>query len=151
MLQALRTEADGSCLVLLDEVGTGTDPTEGTALGLALLQTLVNGGPGGAAVTVCTTHMSALTALKYEDPRFENASAEFDEVELKPTYKLLWGVPGRSNALNIASLLGVPQDIIQVARDFIGTSQVCLTTSEVFFKIYLIFFGYFILKMGFFL
>ena len=85
----------------------GTDPAEGAALGLALLRKLVNGGWGGGALTLATTHQSVLTGLKYEDPRFENASVEFDEVELAPTYRLLWGVPGRSNALNIAARLGL--------------------------------------------
>jgi DNA mismatch repair protein MutS2 len=65
----------------------GTDPGEGSALGIALLQALVQGGPGGAALTVATTHMGALTSLKYEDPRFENASVEFDEAKLAPTYR----------------------------------------------------------------
>lgn len=78
---------------------------------------------------MCTTHMSALTALKYEDARFENASAEFDEIALAPTYKLLWGVPGRSNALNIAARLGVPESIIDDARAYVGSSQV-RTTSQ---------------------
>ncbi len=71
---------------------------------LAVLFGLVySGGVGAGALTVATTHHSIMTGLKFEDPRFENASVEFDEVRLAPTYKLLWGVPGRSNALNIAA------------------------------------------------
>lgn len=58
---------------------------------------------GAGALTVATTHHSIMTGLKFDDPRFENASVEFDEAALAPTYKLLWGIPGRSNALNIAS------------------------------------------------
>lgn len=57
---------------------------------------------GGGALTIATTHHSIMTGLKFEDPRFENVSVEFDEIALAPTYKLLWGIPGRSNALNIA-------------------------------------------------
>ena len=67
------------------------------------MRRLVSGGVGAGALTVATTHHSILAGLKFEDPRFENASVEFDEVALAPTYKLLWGIPGRSHALNIAS------------------------------------------------
>lgn len=65
----------------------GTDPAEGSALGIALLRALVQGGPGGAGLVAASTHHGALTSLKYEDTRFENASVEFDEVKLAPTYR----------------------------------------------------------------
>ncbi|GIL91154.1 hypothetical protein Vretifemale_18815, partial [Volvox reticuliferus] len=115
-IQALRAEADGKALLLLDELGTGTDPLEGAALGVALLKKLVNGGVGSGALTVATTHHSVMTGLKFDDPRFENASVEFDEVALAPTYKLLWGIPGRSNALNIAERLGLDASVVSAAR-----------------------------------
>lgn len=88
----------------------------------------VKGGPGGAALTVATTHMSSLARLKLDIPHrvFENASAEFDDELLSPTYRLLWGVPGRSCALSVAAGLGVPQAIIDEAKEVVGTSQVRL-------------------------
>lgn len=101
-------------LVLLDEVGAGTDPTEGTALAIALLQYLGN----HAQLTVATTHFGELKALKYQDERFENAAVEFDETTLAPTYRLLWGIPGRSNALVIARRLGLKPEILEAAQTY---------------------------------
>jgi DNA mismatch repair protein MutS2 len=106
-------------LVLLDEVGAGTDPSEGSALAIALLQHLAS----SASLTVATTHFGELKALKYQDDRFENASVEFDDVSLSPTYRLLWGIPGRSNALTIANRLGMPAEIVEVARTLTGTGS----------------------------
>ena len=103
-------------LVLLDEVGAGTDPVEGSALAIALLQYLAN----HAQLTIATTHFGELKALKYEDDRFENASVEFDESTLSPTYRLLWGIPGRSNALTIALRLGLKPEVIQQAKTQVG-------------------------------
>ncbi|MEH1822754.1 MAG: endonuclease MutS2 [Nostoc sp.] len=103
-------------LVLLDEVGAGTDPVEGSALAIALLQYLAN----HAQLTIATTHFGELKALKYEDDRFENASVEFDESTLSPTYRLLWGIPGRSNALTIALRLGLKPEVVQQAKTQVG-------------------------------
>jgi DNA mismatch repair protein MutS2 len=103
-------------LVLLDEVGAGTDPVEGSALAIALLQHLAN----HSRLTVATTHFGELKALKYEDERFENASVEFDESTLSPTYRLLWGIPGRSNALTIARRLGLKLEVVEQAKTQLG-------------------------------
>ncbi|WP_414566563.1 MULTISPECIES: endonuclease MutS2 [unclassified Anabaena] len=105
-----------SSLVLLDEVGAGTDPVEGSALAIALLQYLAN----HAQLTIATTHFGELKALKYEDARFENASVEFDESTLSPTYRLLWGIPGRSNALTIAQRLGLKPEVVAQAKNQVG-------------------------------
>ncbi|MBD2168711.1 endonuclease MutS2 [Calothrix membranacea FACHB-236] len=105
-----------SSLVLLDEVGAGTDPAEGSALAIALLQYLAD----HAGLTVATTHFGELKALKYEDERFENASVEFDESTLSPTYRLLWGIPGRSNALAIAQRLGLKLEVVEKAKTHLG-------------------------------
>ncbi|MCC5640597.1 endonuclease MutS2 [Nostoc sp. CHAB 5844] len=105
-----------SALVLLDEVGAGTDPAEGSALAIALLQYLAE----HAQLTIATTHFGELKALKYEDARFENASVEFDEATLSPTYRLLWGIPGRSNALAIALRLGLNPEVVEQAKTQVG-------------------------------
>ncbi|MBE9042059.1 endonuclease MutS2 [Oscillatoriales cyanobacterium LEGE 11467] len=103
-------------LVLFDEVGAGTDPTEGSALAIALLNYLAD----RAGLTIATTHFGELKALKYEDDRFENASVEFDDVSLSPTYRLLWGIPGRSNALTIARRLGLTSEVVDRAETYVA-------------------------------
>jgi DNA mismatch repair protein MutS2 len=118
-----------NALVLLDEVGAGTDPTEGSALAIALLKTLAD----RARLTIATTHFGELKTLKYQDDRFENASVEFDDVSLKPTYRLLWGIPGRSNALAIARRLGLDSQVIDRAEHQIaptGVADVNQTIAE---------------------
>ena len=103
-------------LILLDEVGAGTDPSEGSALAIALLKHLAD----HAVLTIATTHFGELKALKYQDDRFENASVEFDDVSLSPTYRLLWGIPGRSNALTIARRLGLKSEVVDEAQHYVG-------------------------------
>ncbi|MEG4271556.1 endonuclease MutS2 [Microcoleus sp. M2_B4] len=103
-------------LVLLDEVGAGTDPSEGSALAIALLKYLAQ----HSLLTVATTHFGELKALKYQDSRFENASVEFDDNSMQPTYRLLWGIPGRSNALTIAKRLGLLPEIVEEAQTYVG-------------------------------
>lgn len=103
-------------LVLLDEVGAGTDPSEGSAIATALLEYLGE----HSRLAIATTHFGELKALKYQNPKFENASVEFDDASLAPTYRLLWGIPGRSNALAIAGRLGLPQDILAAAQVRVG-------------------------------
>jgi DNA mismatch repair protein MutS2 len=112
-IQAMLETLTPQSLVLLDEVGAGTDPLEGTALAIALLKYLAD----RAQLTIATTHFGELKTLKYQDPRFENASVEFNDLTLAPTYRLLWGIPGRSNALIIAQRLGLRPEIVEQAQN----------------------------------
>ncbi|KAG6551951.1 hypothetical protein Mapa_006568 [Marchantia paleacea] len=122
-IKRIKSESTGASLVLLDEVGAGTDPTEGATLGMAMLESFAQDGTGGSLLTFATTHHGELKTLKYSDTRFENASVEFDEERLVPTYKLLWGIPGRSNAINIARRLGLPNEILAEAETLYGAES----------------------------
>jgi DNA mismatch repair protein MutS2 len=105
-------EADAASLVLLDELGAGTDPQEGSALARALLGTLVERG----ATALVATHFPELKAYAHLTPGVQNANVEFDLENLRPTYRLNIGLPGRSNALAIAERLGLSQEIVERAR-----------------------------------
>ncbi len=112
-------QATDDCLVLLDELGAGTDPTEGSALARALLSFL----PERGVTTVATTHHSDLKAFAHTTPGVRNASVEFDEETLSPTYRLEIGVPGRSNAIAIAQRLGLPEALVGRARGLLHPQE----------------------------
>jgi DNA mismatch repair protein MutS2 len=105
-------------LVLIDELGAGTDPDEGAAIGRAIISELLR----LKSRAMVTTHLSALKAVAYTTPRVDNASVEFDPVSLRPTYRLRLGEPGNSNALIIAKRLGMPARLVQLARDHLDDS-----------------------------
>lgn len=112
-VRAVLAEADEHSLVLLDELGAGTDPEEGAALAQAILEELVERG----AKVLATTHLEPLKAFASTHPRARNASVEFDTGTLAPTFRLLYDRPGRSYALTIAARLGLPARLIERARE----------------------------------
>lgn len=113
-------KADSHSLVLLDELGAGTDPREGAALGIAILERFRS----RKVVTVATTHYSQLKSYAYSQKGVENASVEFDLETLQPTYRLLMGIPGGSNAFAIALKLGIPEGIISEAKELLSGEEI---------------------------
>jgi DNA mismatch repair protein MutS2 len=118
-LAAIIRHADARSLVLIDEIGTGTDPSEGSALGAAILETLTE----RKAHVIATTHHGMLKAFAHEHPRMENAAMEFDLATLQPTYRFRAGLPGSSYAFEITRRHGMEPGIIDRAKALLGNQS----------------------------
>ena len=118
-LKTIIESADNESLVLIDEIGAGTDPVEGGALAAAILRRLTRAG----AVTIATTHQVSLKAFAHESDRMENGAMEFDQRSLTPTYRFRMGVPGSSYALEIARRLGFSPELIDEAEEMTGEQK----------------------------
>jgi DNA mismatch repair protein MutS2 len=118
-LREILEHAAPDSLALIDEIGSGTDPAEGGALAQSILSELT----GRGALTVATTHLGQLKLMASENPAVVNASLQFDPVELRPTYRLQKGVPGRSYGLAIARRLGFPADLLVHAESYLAQEE----------------------------
>lgn len=123
-LISILNEVKAGDLVLIDEICAGTDPNEGAALAMSMLEHLHENG----VLTMVTTHYSELKTFAYGHTGMENASVEFDPVSLRPTYRLLMGVPGSSNAFNISRRLGLGEEIIEQAGRLLDQEHVHMET-----------------------
>lgn len=112
--------ADENSLVLLDELGSGTDPVEGAALAISIIERLKDQG----AKLMVSTHYQELKLYAIEGDDVENASCEFDPETLRPTYRLITGSPGKSNAFSISASLGMPEDVINYAKQLVSEENV---------------------------
>lgn len=110
---------DKNSLVLIDEIGAGTDPDEGSALARAIIERLIERNSKG----IITTHYSALKEYAYKESRITNASMEFDPVTFKPLYKINIGLPGTSNAIEISKMLGLSDDLTKRATELVGKEK----------------------------
>lgn len=124
ILEILNRSTDRT-LVLLDELGAGTDPDEGAAIGMAILDRLLD----IACPAVVTTHLGMLKSVGFNRDRADNAAVEFDTETVSPTYRLLIGEPGQSNAITVAAHLGMPADLIEAARRHLPEQHKALTTA----------------------
>jgi DNA mismatch repair protein MutS2 len=115
-LKRVLARATNRSLVLLDELGSGTDPEEGAALAASVIEHLLEAG----ALLIVTTHLSALKSFAVNDTRIVNASMEFDSATGHPTYRMITGIPGRSRAIEVAKMIGLPDSIIANARARLG-------------------------------
>ncbi len=118
-IKRIISHADKRSLVLLDEIGTGTDPAEGGALAMAVLDALRENG----AKTLVTTHLNLVKGYASLEERVENAAVEFDAVTLAPTYRLHYGIPGASKAFTIARRLGLPDSVMSRADRYLGEGE----------------------------
>jgi DNA mismatch repair protein MutS2 len=118
VIEILKT-SDEKSLVLLDELGSGTDPVEGAALAVSVIKRLMSNG----AKLMVTTHYQELKVFAIDSPNVENASCEFDIETLRPTYRLIVGSPGKSNAFAISESLGMPHDIIADAKNMVSDAN----------------------------
>ena len=112
-------ESDDRSLILLDELGSGTDPKEGSSLAISIINYLKNKN----SLVIATTHYSDLKSYAYENDDIINASVEFNTDTLMPTYKLLMGIPGKSNALDIAKRIGINDEIVSSAREYLNNNK----------------------------
>ena len=119
IIHILKTSTENS-LILLDELGAGTDPHEGAALGVAILETLKQKG----CVTLATTHHNPIKQYALTTKGVETASMEFDIEKLQPTYRLLMGIPGRSSALLIAKRYGMPENVLKLAQGELDSREI---------------------------
>lgn len=115
-LKKILTRANAQSLVLLDELGSGTDPEEGAAIAAAVIEHILASG----ALLVVTTHLSALKSFAVNDTRIVNASMEFDSATGQPSYRMITGIPGRSRAIEVAKIIGLPSSVIESARERLG-------------------------------